>query len=93
MENQIKNTFDKYKRTVVHTVDLEVQKKLLEHLLLDCVHLDNSRQEFLFDVGRVLGMQPSNIQEALGMRVKSHARRGKIARILYEFLCNSNLHM
>jgi hypothetical protein len=50
MENQIKNTFDKYKRTVVHTVDLEVQKKLLEHLLLDCVHLDNSRKEFLFDV-------------------------------------------
>jgi hypothetical protein len=64
-----------------------------EHLLLECVHLDTPRQAFLQAVQRVLGGTPTNLLEALGIRLTSQARKCKIAKFLYQFLCESNLHM
>ena len=92
--NQVKNKFDKYRRIEGSYCRFGYQEEeTREHLLLECVHLDNSRQELFQGIQGVLGVLPTNLQEALGMRVRSHARKGKIARFLYEFLCKSNLHM
>src|ERR1700742_836249 len=92
--NQVKNKFDKYSRINGSNCRFGChQEETQEHLLLECSHLDTQRQEFIQGIRGVLGITPTNLQEALGMRVTSQLRKGKIARILYEFLGQSNLHM
>jgi len=92
--NQIKNKFDKYPRIDGSRCRFGCQdEETREHLLLECVHLDSARQVFTQGVQGILGSTPSNLQAALGMNLKSQARKCKIAKFLYEFLCESNLHM
>ena len=92
--NQIKNKFDKYPRLDGSQCRFGCQdEETREHLLLECVHLDTARQKLLKGVQGVIGVSPSNLQDVLGLRLTSQARKCKIAKILYEFLCESNLHM
>ena len=91
---KIKNKFNKYPRIDGSYCRFGChEEETREHLLLECVHLDAARQEFLKGVQAVLGHNPTNLQETLGMRLTSQARKCKIAKFLYEFLCESNLHM
>ena len=92
--NQIKNKFDKYPRLDGSQCRFGCQdEETREHVLLECVHLDTARQKLLEGVQGVKGVSPSNLQDVLGLHLTSQARKCKIAKILYEFLCESNLHM
>jgi len=91
---QVKNKFAKYP-----TLDGShcrfgcAEHETREHLLLECIHLSGARQDFLDSVQKTIGILPTNIEEALGFRVKSQARKGRIARILYKFLQSTELHL
>ena len=92
--NQIKAKFDKYPRNEGANCRFGCQAvETREHLLLECVLLDVPRQSFIQGVQRVLGVVPTNLEEALGMRISSQVKKSRIARSLHDFLFKSDLHM
>lgn len=91
---QIKNKFAKYPRLDgSHCRFGCAVEETRQHLLLECIHLAGARQDFLDSVQKIIGIHPTTIEEALGVRVKSQSRKGRIARILNKFLQSTDLHL
>ena len=91
---QIKNMFAKYPRLDgSHCRFGCAVEETRQHLLLECIHLAGARQDFLDSVQKIIGIHPTTIEEALGVRVKSQSRKGRIARILNKFLQSTDLHL